>query len=78
MKANNTYVFARVILLDALPCITAGFRMALSLTLIIVAILEMFIGTDKGLGYLIYNTLMIFKFHRYMLPSLLSVSSDME
>jgi acyl-CoA synthetase (AMP-forming)/AMP-acid ligase II/ABC-type nitrate/sulfonate/bicarbonate transport system permease component len=55
MKANKTYIFARVILPDSLPYITAGLRTALSLTLIIIVILEMFIGTDKGLGHLIYN-----------------------
>jgi ABC-type nitrate/sulfonate/bicarbonate transport system permease component len=45
MKASNTYIFTRVILPDALPYITAGLRTALSLTLIIVVILEMFIGS---------------------------------
>ena len=61
MKASNTYIFARVILPDALPYITAGLRTALSLTLIIVVILEMFIGTDKGLGHLIYNAHMTYQ-----------------
>jgi NitT/TauT family transport system permease protein len=61
MKAGNTYIFARVILPDALPYITAGLRTALSLTLIIVVILEMFIGTDKGLGHLIYNAHMTYQ-----------------
>jgi acyl-CoA synthetase (AMP-forming)/AMP-acid ligase II/ABC-type nitrate/sulfonate/bicarbonate transport system permease component len=61
MKASNTYIFARVILPDALPFITAGLRTALSLTLIIVVILEMFIGTDQGLGHLIYNAHMTYQ-----------------
>ncbi len=61
MKASNTYIFTRVILPDALPYITAGLRTALSLTLIIVVILEMFIGTDKGLGHLIYNAHMTYQ-----------------
>jgi acyl-CoA synthetase (AMP-forming)/AMP-acid ligase II/ABC-type proline/glycine betaine transport system permease subunit len=61
MKADKTYIFARVILPDALPYITAGLRTALSLTLIIVVILEMFIGTDKGLGHLIYNAHMTYQ-----------------
>jgi len=60
MKASNTYIFARVILPDALPYITAGLRTALSLTLIIVVILEMFMGADKGLGHLIYNAHMTY------------------
>jgi len=61
MKATKTYIFLRVILPDALPYITAGLRTALSLTLIIVVILEMFIGTDKGLGHLIYNAHMTYQ-----------------
>jgi long-chain acyl-CoA synthetase len=61
MKASKTYIFARVILPDALPYITAGLRTALSLTLIIIVILEMFIGTDKGLGHLIYNAHMTYQ-----------------
>jgi NitT/TauT family transport system permease protein len=61
MKANKAYIFLRVILPDALPYITAGLRTSLSLTLIIVVILEMFIGTDKGLGQLIYNAHMTYQ-----------------
>ena len=61
MKASNLYIFTRVILPDALPFITAGLRTALSLTLIIIVILEMFIGTDKGLGHLIYNAHMTYQ-----------------
>jgi len=61
MKANKAYIFARVILPDALPYITAGLRTALSLTLIIVVILEMFIGTDRGLGHLIYSAHMTYQ-----------------
>ena len=61
MKASKTYIFAKVILPDALPYITAGLRTALSLTLIIIVILEMFIGTDLGLGHLIYNAHMTYQ-----------------
>jgi acyl-CoA synthetase (AMP-forming)/AMP-acid ligase II/ABC-type nitrate/sulfonate/bicarbonate transport system permease component len=61
MKASKTYIFSRVILPDALRYVTAGLRTALSLTLIIVVILEMFIGTDKGLGHLIYNAHMTYQ-----------------
>ncbi len=61
MKASKTYIFSRVIFPDALPYITAGLRTALSITLIIVVILEMFIGTDKGLGHLIYNAHMTYQ-----------------
>jgi acyl-CoA synthetase (AMP-forming)/AMP-acid ligase II/ABC-type nitrate/sulfonate/bicarbonate transport system permease component len=61
MKASNAYILTRVILPDALPHITGGLRTALSLTLIIVVILEMFIGTDRGLGHLIYNAHMTYQ-----------------
>jgi long-chain acyl-CoA synthetase len=61
MKANKAYIFSRVILPDALPHIIAGLRTALSLTLIIIVILEMFIGTEKGLGHLIYNAHMTYQ-----------------
>lgn len=61
MKAGKVYIFCRVILPDALPYITAGLRTALSLTLIIVVILEMFIGTGQGLGHLIYSAHMTYQ-----------------
>jgi len=48
-KASNTYIFARVIL--RCPSLYhRRVRTALSLTLVIIVILEMFIGTDKGLA----------------------------
>jgi len=52
---------ARVILPDALPYITAGLRTALSLTIIIVVILEMFIGRIRDWGHLIYNAHMTYQ-----------------
>ena len=55
MKAPRSYILARVILPEALPEIFAGLRISLSLSLIIIVVLEMFIGTKRGLGYLIYN-----------------------
>jgi ABC-type nitrate/sulfonate/bicarbonate transport system permease component len=61
MKASETYILTRVVLPEALPQISAGLRLALSLSLIIVVVLEMFIGTEKGLGHLIYNTHMTYQ-----------------
>jgi len=74
MKASNTYIFARVILPDALPYITAGLRTALSLTIIIVVILEMFIGTDKVWAILIYNAHMTYQIRRCMLTIIINRS----
>ena len=61
MKASETYIMAKVVLPEALPQIAAGLRLALSLSLIIVVVLEMFIGTTRGLGYLIYNAHMTYQ-----------------
>ena len=61
MKASEAYIMAKVVLPEALPQIAAGLRLALSLSLIIVVVLEMFIGTTRGLGYLIYNSHMTYQ-----------------
>jgi NitT/TauT family transport system permease protein len=61
MKAPEAYIMAKVVLPEALPQIAAGLRLALSLSLIIVVVLEMFIGTTRGLGYLIYNAHMTYQ-----------------
>ncbi len=61
MKASEAYIMSRVVLPEALPQISAGLRLALSLSLIIVVVLEMFIGTRRGLGYLIYNAHMTYQ-----------------
>jgi acyl-CoA synthetase (AMP-forming)/AMP-acid ligase II/ABC-type nitrate/sulfonate/bicarbonate transport system permease component len=61
MKASEAYIMAKVVLPEALPQIAAGLRLALSLSLIIVVMLEMFIGTTRGLGYLIYNAHMTYQ-----------------
>jgi acyl-CoA synthetase (AMP-forming)/AMP-acid ligase II/ABC-type nitrate/sulfonate/bicarbonate transport system permease component len=61
MKAPEAYIMAKVVLPEALPQIAAGLRLALSLSLIIVVVLEMFIGTKRGLGFLIYNAHMTYQ-----------------
>ncbi len=61
MKASESYIMTKVVLPEALPQIAAGLRLALSLSLIIVVVLEMFIGTTRGLGYLIYNAHMTYQ-----------------
>ncbi|MBW1848380.1 MAG: ABC transporter permease subunit [Deltaproteobacteria bacterium] len=61
MKASEVYIMVKVVLPESLPQIAAGMRLALSLSLIIIVVLEMFIGTTKGLGYLIYNAHMTYQ-----------------
>jgi ABC-type nitrate/sulfonate/bicarbonate transport system permease component len=61
MKASETYIMVKVVLPEALPQIAAGLRLALSLSLIIVVVLEMFIGTTRGLGFAIYNAHMTYQ-----------------
>jgi len=61
MKASEAYIMTKVVLPEALPQIAAGLRLALSLSLIIVVVLEMFIGTKRGLGLLIYNAHMTYQ-----------------
>ncbi|UCD71780.1 MAG: AMP-binding protein [Syntrophobacterales bacterium] len=61
MKASEAYIMAKVVLPEALPQISAGLRLALSLSLIIIVVLEMFIGTKRGLGFLIYNAHMTYQ-----------------
>jgi NitT/TauT family transport system permease protein len=61
MKAPGAYIMAKVVLPEALPQISAGLRLALSLSLIIIVVLEMFIGTKQGLGFLIYNAHMTYQ-----------------
>ena len=53
MEASKSYIFAGVILPDALPYITAGLRTAVSIALVV--ILEMLIRSVKELIQLISN-----------------------
>lgn len=55
-RATNTQIFSKIILFDALPQIFAGLRNALSIALILAVVTEMFVGTNRGLGFIIYNS----------------------
>jgi len=61
MGANKWQIFYRIIFWESLPQIFIGLRNAVSLSLVIIVVTEMFIGTDVGLGrqiidfQLIYN-----------------------
>lgn len=54
MKARPAQIFRRVVLPEALPEIVGGIRIALSISLIIVIVTEMFFGTNVGLGRRIF------------------------
>ena len=49
-------IFRCVVFFEALPQIFIGLRLALSLSLIVTVVSEMFIGTETGLGQRIYDS----------------------
>lgn len=55
MKSNTMQKFRTVVFREALPEVFAGLRVSLSLSLILVVVSEMFIGTKVGLGQKIYD-----------------------
>jgi len=55
MRFSNFQIFTKVIFLEALPQIFVGFRVSISLALIVVVVTEMFIGSTSGLGKSIYD-----------------------
>jgi len=55
MKASRFQIFSKVIFQESLPHIAAGLRIALSTSLILVIVTEMFIGTRTGLGQKIFD-----------------------
>lgn len=61
MKANRFNLFRKVILPEALPEIVGGLRIAISLSLIIVIVTEMFIGTKVGLGHRIFDAQLVYR-----------------
>lgn len=54
-RASQLQIFTKIILFDALPQIFAGLRNAVSIAFILAIVTEMFIGTNSGLGFLIFN-----------------------
>lgn len=61
MKVSGFDLFKKVIFPEALPQIFSGFRVAVSLSLIIVIVTEMFIGTDVGLGKRIIDAQLVYQ-----------------
>ena len=54
--ATRRQIFWRVVVFEALPQIFIGLRLALSLSMIVTVVSEMFIGSDRGLGQRIYDS----------------------
>lgn len=61
MNIKGFRLFQKIILPEALPQIFSGMRIASSLSLVIVVVTEMFIGTTFGLGYRIVNAQLVYR-----------------
>ena len=61
MGANNFDIFRKIIFWDALPDIITGLRISLSMSLLVVVVTEMFLGTEVGLGHRIYDAHLIYR-----------------
>jgi len=59
--AKGTFLLTHVLMPSVLPGVVAGWRITLSLALIIVVVSEMFIGTRTGLGMRIYDYHLMFR-----------------
>jgi len=55
MRFSSFQIFTRVIFLESLPQIFVGFRVSISLALIVVVVTEMFLGSTSGIGKSIYD-----------------------
>ncbi len=61
MRITGFNLFKKIIFPEALPYIFSGMRIALSLSLVIVIITEMFIGTNFGLGNMIIEAQLVYR-----------------
>lgn len=61
LRANRIQMFTRVIFPDALPEVFLGMRIGLSLTLVLVVVSEMFLGTTMGIGHRIYDAQLLYR-----------------
>lgn len=59
--AKGYFLLTRVLIPSVLPGVVAGWRVTLSLALIIIVVTEMFIGTRSGLGMRIYDFHLMFR-----------------
>jgi NitT/TauT family transport system permease protein len=61
MRLTKTQVMTKVIFHESLSQIITGYRTALSISLVIVVVTEMFIGTKYGLGHRIINAQLTYR-----------------
>lgn len=61
LGATNWQIFKDITVMEALPQITVGLRTAISLSLIVVVVSEMFIGSSAGLGQRIYDSYLTYE-----------------
>lgn len=61
LRATDAQIYRWVIFPDALSSILAGLRIATSISLVLVVITEMFLGSNNGLGKRIYDTYLAYK-----------------
>jgi len=59
--AEGSLIFFHVLVPSALPILVAGWRITLSLALIVVVVTEMFIGTQSGLGMRVLDSHLMFR-----------------
>jgi NitT/TauT family transport system permease protein len=59
--AKGVFLLISVLVPSVLPGIIAGWRITISLSLIIIVVTEMFIGTQNGLGMRIYDFHLMFR-----------------
>jgi len=60
-KANKFQIFSKIILPSSLINLFSSFRIIFSLCLMMIIVLEMFVGTRIGLGYRIINAQWLYK-----------------
>jgi NitT/TauT family transport system permease protein len=61
LGANRFQIFRDIVLMDALPQVFVGLRTALSISLVVVVVSEMFIGSKFGLGQKIFDAYLTYE-----------------
>lgn len=61
LGANRFQVFRDIVVMDALPQVFVGLRTALSISLVVVVVSEMFIGAKLGLGQKIFDAYLTYE-----------------
>ena len=61
IRLSNLNLFKKVILPDSMPHIFAGLRIAISISLVLAVVTEMFIGTSFGLGRRIVDAQLVYR-----------------